>query len=515
MNRALLWLFTAAALSASAQEPAWDDDALRIARDEWGPGGRHPADGLVAVPSDASVMAPLRRACRLFRLEHRFLTAGGRERMNPEIGIVWRDGSVEIPEGDVYDAVVRRAGLRADDEGRAAAAALRWTLDAWAHEESPDFAIESRRLEVDGNVATYRHFSLRYPGGFWLAQAFLVFGEGSVSIARRPSAIPRQLEAGDLEDFLGRAGPWLQVRGDPPPEWKERVGAAAAQARDARDAVAGWVRDLEAEEAKTRDAAEEGLKKCGTWVRPELEAVAVSGGPEAKARAQRLLAWLRPGWREEARAEALRSIGADRMPDARGDAEPFAEIPIAGDRLLPFRDGFAYFRASVRDQTVLGHHEVTIVVRRGGESSMWRDRASSSVSPAREVFLPGNAPETRATLMALFLAIERHPWRSPFEDERLEAGRESSTYHVHELQVRGRTAVWIEDAVLEHGEKGAVRITRTNSRELRREEVAGFLASQDGWLRVTGDMNEAEWKAYEAAKQRGRGPVLHGEDRKR
>ncbi len=499
-------LFAAAALAVAAEEPAWDEDALRLARDEWGPGGRHEADGLIAVPADASAMAPLRRVCRLFRLEHRFLTAGGRERVTPAIGIVWRDGTVETPKGEVYDAVVQRAGLRADDEGRAAAAALRWTLDAWAHEESPDFSIESRRLEVDGNVATYRHFSLRYPGGFWLAESFVVFGEGSVSITRRPAAIPRQVDAADLEDFLERAGPWLQVRGEAPPEWQARVGAAVERARDARDGVAGWILDLEAEEAKKRDAAEEGLKKCGTWGRAELEAVAVSGGPEAKARAQRLLAWIRPGWREEARGEALRLIG---------EAESFGEIPIPGDRLLAFRDGFMFFRASVRDQTVLGHHEVTIVVRRGGESGMWRGHAASSVAPAREAFLPGDAPETRATLLALFLAIERHPWQSPYEDERLEVGRESSRYHAHELQVRGRTALWIEDVVLEQGEKGAVRITAIDSRELRREEVAGFLEGQDGWLRVTGDMSEAEWKAYEAAKQRGRGPVLHGEDRKR
>ncbi len=515
MKRAILAFVAASALAASAEESGWDEDATRLAKEEWGPGGRHPAHGLVAVPMDAAVLAPVRRACRLFRLEHRFLTAGGQTRLNPEIGLVWRDGKAEAAGDDAYDLVVQRAGLRADDAGRAAAAALRWTLDAWAHEEAPEFAAESRRIEVDGDVVRYRHFSLRFPGAFWLANAFLVFREGSLLIARRPAAIPRQVSGEELDDFLDRAGVWLTVSGPAPAELKDRVASALERARSARAAVAGWAADLGAEEPETRDKADAQLKDCGAWALPELEETARLGSPEARTRALRLLAWLRPGWREVARAEALRTIGDPVDVSRRSDAEPFAELPLQGDRLLPFRAEFAFYRATVADRTVVGIHSVTCCVRRGEEAGLWRGRASERLSPARELFLPAGAPETREALVALYLAVERQRWHSAYEEERLEIRGNTATYHVHELQVRDGAALWIEDATLEQADGGSVRITELKTEDLKRRDVVGFLEGQDGWLRVTGDMGEAEWRAYEAAQKRGRGPVVHGEDRRR
>lgn len=515
MKRAILVFVAASALAVSADEPEWDEDASRIARDEWGPGGRHPAHGLVAVPMEASVLAPVRRACRLFLVEHRFLTAGGQERLNPEIGLVWRGGKAETAGPGAYDVIVQRAGLRADDAGRAAAAALQWTLDAWANEAEPEFAVESRRIEVDGNVVRYRHFSLRFPGAFWLADSFLVFCEGSLQIARRPAAIPRQVTGEELDDFLERTGPWLTVRGTPPAELKERVAAALERARAIRAAVAGWAADLGAEDPETRDKADAQLQECGAWALPEIEDTARSGSPEARTRALRILGWLRPGWREVARSEALRAIGDPIDLSRRSDAEPFAELPLSGDRLLPFRAEFAFYRATARDQTVVGMRTVTFCVQRGGEAGQWRGRASGTLSPARELFLPAGAPETRAAHLALFLAVEKQRWRSAYEEERLEVRGNTATYHVHELQMRDGTALWIEDATLEQKDGGSIRITALETKDLKRRDVLGFLEGQDGWLRVTGDMGEAEWRAYEAAQERGRGPVVHGEDRKR
>lgn len=497
---------------APGADASWDEDAARVAREEWGRESQLPELRIVPVPMDASVLAPVRRACRLYRLESAVLTASGRKRVTAELGIVWRGGTTSRTAEDAYADIMKRAALKADDEGRAAAAALRWTLDAWASGEPGDFAVESRRLEVDGDVAIYRHFSLRFPGGFWLAEAHLVFAAVSLAIARRPASIPRVVEGDELLDFAERAGPWLQVVGTAPGPVRERLEAAAERSRLQREGVAGRIAALDAGDPAARDRAEAGLRALGAWALPELRRAAAEGSPEVRARARRLLDAADSGWREAARGAALAALGDVVPPAQRTDAEPFSEVPLPGDLLLPLRSRFAAFRASVADRTALGLHVETVLVRRaGGTGALPADAAAL----AREAFLPAGSPEARAARVAWVLATGRHAWRSAYDPARLELRGDAATYHVHELQVTDRGAAWIEDAAFAQDSSGRVTAGGAGRRELGREEVAEFLRGLDGWVAVTGDLSEEEWRALEAARRRGRGPVVHPADRRR
>ncbi|MCC6739107.1 MAG: hypothetical protein IT452_08675 [Planctomycetia bacterium] len=512
MKPAALAILAVSALAAAAEDASWDEEAARVAREEWGPESRHPEVRSVPVPMDASVLAPVRRACRLYRLESVFLTAGGRERVSADLGIVWRGGGTSCPGDDAYAEIVKRAALKADDEGRAAAAALRWTLDAWAQGEPQGFEVESRRLEVDGDVATYRHFSLRFPGGLWLAEAHLVFAGNSLAIVRRPAAIARSVEGEELLDFAERSGPWLQVAGQAPEPMRDRIEAAVERSRTLRKGVAGCVAALDAEDPVDREKAEATLRELGAWALPELRRAAADGAPEVRTRARRLLDAAETGWREAARRAALTAMGDVVPPERRGDAVPFAEIPLPGDILLPLRSRFAVFRASVADQTALGLHVETLLVRRsGGTAALPVDAAGL----ARDAFLPAGSPEARAARVAWVLATGRHGWRSAYDPARLELRGDAATYHVHEVQTRGRDAVWYEDASFRQDAAGSVSAAGVDRRDLRRDEVAEFVRGLDGWVQVTGDLSEGEWRAVEEARRKGRGPIVHPADRRR
>lgn len=161
------------------------------------------------------------------------------------------------------------------------------------------------------------------------------------------------------------------------------TGASAEESR-----ISALVRQLDDDDYRVREAAEEELFTMGPSVAADLERAIPAAGAEGEARLRRILAWVGPDWGVAAEARA-RVVLEDRFSTG-----PLRCLPLEGERLEPLRDICRIFILRVPDETARGSHEQVFAV--------WRDRAVTDWS----------GEESRQALLAAGLGPEGEPGRS-------------------------------------------------------------------------------------------------------